>query len=764
MMNATFLPTMFGLSGLAGLVFAIIAVLVLMMLNKFKGLWLLFSNILPWAFCAVWLLGFAVYDVGMYTGHPLSLLSNIPMSVLYAFGMFVLNSDVSAVHESLFNSSAYMACFSLVHFLAACVSLVFVIKHFGFSIISSIRMFFAAHLHASKEHTYVFWGMNDATWHLARSIYHHHHNDDSFRIIVIRTNNDSGDKDDEQGGMERFFNLMSVKGNDLDRLQELDCLTPTTYTDLADINLPKDTGRSPADILHKELGLHTLCRIILRKTSGDVHFFFLGSNKDVNIQAVANLKRDATIGRFVEQGHKAILYCRARYNSISRVVEDEQPSDHLEVKIVDASRMSINLLKQDVTLQPVSFVDIGKDATVSSPFHALVVGFGDVGLDSVRFLYEYGAFVKKGSTDKDVQRSDFSCNVVDSRMSLLAGTFVANDPAVKPSMPFLQGGADDTALITLHQMDCHSVDFYQRMEEWIKTLNYIVICTGDDDRNISLAVRLFKMAIRYRHDMEHFAILVRTYHDDDGHISRIAHHYNRLWAAEMHSTDAKKRTHQTTIAADACLTKPIVLFGKEQELYTYDNVISEQLQEQAKLFQNYYETAMNALRGSNDSAGNITQYWENDFRDLMQLTDDYKGYAPTYSAVRRLRRIQIQNMTNSQHRLTKQLMAQRALSEADYALLSQHVLRRKENEIVYTWKKNVKPQPAVIRVLNVLAQTEHLRWNASHIMLGYCPVGDENHKDEARMQHGCIMEWRDLSEVVQSYDYNVVDVSLGVID
>ena len=755
---------MFGLSGLAGLAFAIVAVLVLTALNRFQRLWRLFNDMQPWAFSVVWLLGFAVYDVGMYTGHPLSLLSNIPMSVLYAFGMFVLSSDVSAVHESLFNSSIYMACFSLVHFLAACVSLVFVIKHFGFSIISNIRMFFAAYLHGSKEHTYVFWGMNDATWHLARSICRHHLNDGNFRIIVIKTNNDSGDKDDEQGGMERFFHFLSIKSNDMDRLQDLDCLTTNTFGDLQDIDIAENAGLSSADILHGELGLRTLCRLIRQKTTKDVHFFFLGSNKESNIQAVANLKHDITLGQFAEQGHKVTIYCRARYNSINRVVEDELPSDYLEVKIVDASHLSIDLLKQDVTLQPVNFVNVSQDATVSSSFHALVAGFGDVGLDSVRFLYEYGAFVKEGSTDKNVLQSDFHCDVVDNRMTMLAGTFVANAPAVKPSMPFLQECANDAAFITLHQMDCYCVDFYQRMEEWIKTLNYIVICTGDDEQNISLAVRLFKMAIRNRSDMEHFAILVRTYHDDDGHISRIARHYNRLWAAETHSTDPKKRTHQTTVAADACLTKPIVLFGSERELYTYDNVIRQQLQEEAKHFQNHYEASMNSLRGATDSAAVSTQYWDNDYRDLMQLTDAYKGYAPTFSAVMRLRRIQIQNMTNSQHRLTKQMLAQCALSDEDFALLSQHVVQRKENTTAYIWKKGVKPRPAITRVLDVLAQTEHLRWNASHIMLGYSPVGDENHKDEALMQHGCITEWQKLSEMVQSFDYNVVDVSLGVID
>jgi hypothetical protein len=32
------------------------------------------------------------------------------------------------------------------------------------------------------------------------------------------------------------------------------------------------------------------------------------------------------------------------------------------------------------------------------------------------------------------------------------------------------------------------------------------------------------------------------------------------------------------------------------------------------------------------------------------------------------------------------------------------------------------------------------------------------------MQHACIVPWEKLSERIKSYDYNVVDVSLGLID
>ena len=69
----------------------------------------------------------------------------------------------------------------------------------------------------------------------------------------------------------------------------------------------------------------------------------------------------------------------------------------------------------------------------------------------------------------------------------------------------------------------------------------------------------------------------------------------------------------------------------------------------------------------------------------------------------------------------------------------------------------------MVDVLDVLARTEHLRWCASHEILGYRVEGDENFKDEAKLQHGCIKPWEDLTKEKQSYDYNIVDVSLGII-
>lgn len=757
--STTDLTTLATFSSLIGLCFAAVVLLLLMRLNgRDNGFWKMVSRHLPLAFSVVWLLGFVVYDVGMYTGHEPSLLANAFMAVIHAFGMFILTSDVSAVHTAFHNNWLFMGAFSLAHFLAAFVSMVFVIKHFGFNIVAACRMMMASWpLARSKEDTYVFWGMNDATYYLARDIKRHHQDDQQGRIIIVRTNNDS-DSVSARNGMERMFNFLSLKNQDLDRLQDLDCLTTNTFGDLSQLS-PIDSDGNKT--LLSELGLSAVARIIRRHTKRRLHLFFLSDDESYNIECLATIRRDPAIAGFVAGGggvsRKAVLYCHARYNSIHRVVEDEQPLKNVEVKVVDSSHISVELLKQDVRLQPVSYVDIEPDATVSSPFNALVVGFGEVGADAVRFLYEFGAFVGAGDDSKSGQRSPFHCHVVDSGSNTIAGLFVANTPSISVDVETETDSTHQPAAITLHRMDCMGVEFYQQLSQWVKELNYVVVATDDDEQNVSLGVRIFRLAVRYRENLEHFRILVRVKNDENGHFLRVAHHYNRLWAAHLNSPDG---VHQQVVSDHEEIDEPITIFGEMSQTYQYKYVVDEELKELGKRFKYRYDLSAQKHALQNGLEAKPPRTWEEEYVFYMQMDEDHKGFAPTYDSVMRLRRSQTQNFGNSLHVLTKRKLALTALGSELYETISSGQLYRHNNDTTYHWKDPSQANPQVTDVLLTLAQTEHLRWEASHRILGYSDAGDETFKDEARLLHGCLKPWNQLSVEVQSYDCNVVDVSL----
>ena len=746
-------------SSALGVLLAIAIVLILMLLNRYgkRNKMNVPGKALTTSFVLVWLAGFVIYDVGMYiTDSPISLFANLPMAIVHAFEMFLLESDVAAIHEQFHNNWIYMGTFSFIHLLAAGITLVFVLKHFGFNIIAGFKMLFEANLLGKKRETFVFWGLNDATYLMARSIREHFNKigNKDYRIIVVRTHND-GEATSVKNGMERLFNFLSLNNNELELLRELDCLTTSTYSDLINLSLGETDENGNCDILRRHLDLNQLAKIIRRMTSDKVHLFFLNDVDDDNIHAVGNLKRDLTIVNCAKDGINTVFYCKARYNSVHRVIEDELTNDKVIVKVVDPSHISVEMLKQDENLHPVSFVDIEPDATVSSDFNALVIGFGEVGYDAVRFLYEFGAFVGSGSDGEHVDRSGFHCDVIDKDIKRLAGLFAVNAPAVSHKMRYNDENSAAEAPITLHDMDIHSVQFYNHIESIISTLNYVVTALNDDEQNVSLAVRIFRLAVRYRKDLNHFRILVRVRRDEGNHLLRISEHYNRLWAAECHSDSSSKKLHQKSVGVNDELYGPITLFGALSMTYTWDYIVSDRLKTEAIKFKEKYDQSINAL-----NAKATPLDWEDERRDLMQLTDQYKGYSPTYSGIMRLRRIQRQNMENCFHQITKLKLANTALGPEKMKLLKH--LTRKENQIVYEWHQH-EPDDSVTRVLQVLSQTEHMRWVASHEILGYREDRDESDKDEARLLHGCLKPWNELSTGIKSYDYNVVDVSLCIL-
>lgn len=759
----------YGLLTLDGLGAAAICILIMMLLvfffyKKEKALDFC-GKYLTHAFFVVWILGFVVYDIGMYPEHNANgwsafwaMIGVAPMAIIHAFEMFVLQSDVSAIHEECHNSSWYMFFFSLAHFLAAFISMVFVIKHFGFNIVASIIRYWKTHFSMSDiQDLYVFWGMNDATFYLAKDIIKGNHLANS-KIVIIRIN---GEKEgvNERLGMERLFSFLSLSKTHLERLQELQkmgCLSANTFGSLTNLSFSEGS-----DIIRYELSLNSLVRLIHR-TKGTLQMFFLDENDANNIKAVANLKKDKGIITFAQKGFIK-FYCHARYNSIHRVIEDELVSENVEVKVIDSSHICVELMKKNPDLHPVNYVKVEKDARVSSPFNALVIGFGEVGLDTVRFLYEFGAFVKYNGVEGIIERSEFHCHVVDEYMADLAGLFYANAPSISITMDRKEDENDKQ--INLYNMDCRSIDFYERLKVWIETLNYVVVATGDDETNISLAVRILRLAIRNRKDdLSELRILVRIQHDDNGHIQKIADHYNRIWAAEQNRQD-EKSMHQRVISSTDLKKAPITLFGSANEVYTYEHVVNDTLRNDAKKFKKKYDLSVNVLKQLAGEETYPIQSWDEEQNALMQLSGDFKGFAPTFSGVMKLRRVQSQNIANSLHKETKKILAKKALGEDNFNAITTHGLTRNEGCKTYSWRDcSNLPLENIQRVLDVLAQTEHLRWNASHEILGYIHEGEEDFKDEARFKHGCLKPWHKLSEKMQSNDYNVVDVSLGLID
>lgn len=708
-------------------------------------------------FLIVWFYGFVVYDVGMCTGQYISLLTNAPMAILYAFKIFIFDSDVSEVHEAFHASWVYSLNFALVHFLAALISTLFLIKLFGFTISQRLKMWYASKRWCSSvSDTYVFWGFNEATRHLIESIKAHYNNtnDNSYRIIVVKSDDENSSSRDESNIISKIFGFLSLPSVELEQLQSLKCFTWITYVNLASINIQRDAS----DILGATLGMKSLKRLLGNKTKSKIHMLFLSANEESNIHNVNLLRQDATMRQFVKNqsnGKREVkFYCHARRNSVHRAIEDEWVDKYIKIDVVDSSHISVEQLKQDPKLLPVNYVEVGKDARVSSDFNALVVGFSEVGLDSVRFLYEYGAFVREGGNADVADRSGFHIDVVDKNMDDLAGAFVANAPSVRPYMPFVNKEKDADSMIALHKMDCRSVDFYDKLVNWIKSLNYVVIATEDDELNISLGVRIFKLATRYRKDLDKLCILVRAHNDDDGQIHNIAYHYNRIWDAYTLAPEVDgNRINQTKVRKNEEVKMPIHIFGLDIKTYTYDNIIADTLEVRAREYKSLYERTVNPRDKINKNA------WDDCYDKYMQLEEPYKTYSPTYFGIMKLRRCQMQDYANSLHEITKSILVDKALEKCGLDRSYFRKLARKKKTMKYVWPRGVEEKAEICAIAYVLGQTEHLRWVASHELIGYLSA---NQKNEVRLYHDCLKDWSKLDEETRSYDCNVSDILLGV--
>ena len=84
--------------------------------SRSHHLWRWVENHLTGLFYAAWGFGFITYFVGSFVGDTIwarfmSMLSSAPMAAVYATGMFIGQSDISAVLEAMHNNPIYMAMF-----------------------------------------------------------------------------------------------------------------------------------------------------------------------------------------------------------------------------------------------------------------------------------------------------------------------------------------------------------------------------------------------------------------------------------------------------------------------------------------------------------------------------------------------------------------------------------------------------------------------------------------------------------------------------
>lgn len=678
----------------------------------------------------------------------------IVRSLICSLDMFMLDVDSNILdrldhHPLLKAALVVQAGLSFLCTASLLVSLVY----------SRVQAYYKLHrktkVSGEKNHIYLFFGLNENSKLLAKSI----HKFDGAAIVIFV--DDANLKDDESDSWSNIVHLFTHRQKTFDFVDESSGLVAIAPKQLCDIDDDR-MNDTDTDVLGM-MELDKVKKLIMdlqklpdpqsakeeqsagtKESDGkkptaskkQLHVFFLSDNEDNNLRSLMTLSKDTTILSCAKKdGTTVKIYCHARYNSPNRVVEDMVLRKGIDAEIVDSSHLAIELLKSEGANQPVRVAEMSKEhpTMVERPLEALIVGFGEVGRDAFRFLYEFGTFIMPG---KEVPRTAAPhITAIDSKMDGLDGAFIAGMPGIE----------FDSDGLTLSKTDCYARDFYDKVlsEQACRTINYIVLALSDDDQNIALAISIFNRIRRYRDDMSHLIIMVRCVSDGKRKMmDKIAAHYN--------NGCGDKNLHVMRI------------FGNPHEIYSYNNIVLRAFETRGITF------CENYLRMINEDGS-----WKTRRENLTGIDKAKDGNIPNANIddLRELRRKEGQDMANSLHAATKLWLLQNAFGkDYDWKAFAGRMFRADGHPTICGKAADIKYEGLSdyenMTMLN-LAMLEHARWEAAHKLLGYVRNDAETHCNERTQRHNCIRPWQELdaesvraSTAIKPRDYKANDFNV----
>lgn len=659
---------------------------------------------------------------------------HILRSVICSLELFMLNVDGN-IYDHLNQYPALKGWISVQTVLSFSCTVAVLLGLVYSRLSAYLRLSYGTHIGHSHSHLYLFCGSNHPSQLLASDIMR---KDPKAVVVIIDEANVSEDDNDEWSGI---VGLMAHKRKVFREARKTGAKVAIASQQFDDID--DDITARPDFDAFGYLGLTKIRQLIQRlhaTPDPQLHVFFMGDDEELNIRNIIALAKDSTISRIAaDRRVKHRVYCHARYNGPNRVIQDVALNKHISLKIVDSSHMAVELLKMDSECHPVRVVKFSDSnpATVSSPLKALIVGFGEVGRDAFRFLYEFGSFPGDKSTDADAVKSPVEYVIADKNLADIQGTLKASMPGV-----FYNGASRD--IIRMEAVDYNSDRFNAGVlsGDFLAGLNYVVISIGDNDEAIALATRIFNRVRRLREDLSDLRIFVRCTDDNKVEaIRKVADHYNFGYG---------KGTDNIPV---------IRIFGQPGLTYTYDLVVSDRLTGIARKFHEEYRR----LSGEGKS-------WD---ERHSEMTDTG---VPHIDKLRKLRRQESQDMANAFHCATKTYILRRAMgAEVDWQSFCLRYFSADGTAKVTGSRTAIRYpdlSPAENRIILRLAMLEHLRWNAAHELLGYRFNEHGTCCDERTMMHNCLCPWNRLDaksdEVTgwdcdyKRYDFCVVDTSIAL--
>ena len=624
---------------------------------------------------AVWFFGVILYVIGFNEhGCEWNWLALFLRASLSSVEMFVSHSDLLEVGKSWHHNAWYMTFFSITHFLAVLISTIFIVKAFGLKIKTWFRKFWWRF--KSTGTLYVFYGKSSASLFLVKQVSDNiKKKKEKGRIVYIYDEKSEHSTSALSGLRYSFSHLIGHRLVD-NSFEEL------VVEDWEGIILPFNT--------------QTLCsslKWILRK---ETKYIFLSGNEKENIDSYKDMLNIGLLDDVT-----VTCYCHAARTAENKALITIRPQnegkDNIKtwpnLYLIDSSYLSIRELKRNSFAHPVNFVNIQKGGIVADSFNALVIGFGEAGKEAMSFLYEFSAFL--GADD---MRSPYKLIAIDRNMDQIKGGYYAQRPALKSNEN-----------LELHKACVNSETYWDIVTKIVsRGLNYVIVSLGDDELNIKTALELYEYVMRYStnfggkfsYNHGNFVIYVK--------VSDNRYEYLR---DELYDANVVR------------------FYGKEESIFSKDNVFNEKHEGEAQIFEKAYLEAKSKNEKNKTKTG--------------------------IEILRKTERSVSQNLSNSYHRATKIKLLTAGMSEESHEAFLKRLssLKRVPEDIkdfagTYWYEENKVRQDDETLLMTNVAKCEHLRWNAAIEMLGY----EKNEDDcfsccEFVMRHNCLTTWDGLHQI-----------------
>ena len=720
-------------TGVLSVVF--IAALVTCVLNR--RCWKFASHHIKSIALVVFMLGVVLYYIGFNdNGSENNVLALVLRASISSLEMFVSGSDLIEVKHVLHGSPLYMTIFSITHFSAVFVSAIFVLRLFGQRLMSRIYLWSKRHSRCDK--VYLFIGINENSMILAESIAARRND----LLVFVK----SPKEHHAHSSRYTFSHFFQSSDSDVEQYAErIEALHGVIVGASRKISIDIVDDRGWKAFFGK-IGLSQMWKTMARFKEAEI--FLLSDDFKGNIEIVSALKKQDSLATCYMLPGKFNIYCHARRNNFTDGVLS-CPGLKYKVHLIDSSLLSVLQLKENGEYMksygrnhPVNFVDVDTaNGTVSSVFTSMIIGFGETGQDALRFLYEFSSFVKKvgKSSDGDdyIEAQDRKIYVADKDMGRLKTKFLTEVPAL----------AGTGSIEWLEDVATDSQAFWNKLGEIIDRLNYVVVAVGNDEETMSIAIRLFEYAYRYRSNMDKFRIYVRMRNDSS--------------KREIDAIDRYKIEDDNT----GTKVPGIEVFGTNRAVFSYDNVAKTSKEADAKDYfyqYNILSVEIDRWITQQERESKITEIKQLQAEGVWRSRRDGIVQHDTIENEVKISYQEEQDRSDVCHIYTKLVLAG-VIDKGNH--INQERLRRmvemttRDNNNEYSRASGTEFE----QLMHNLSYCEHLRWNAKMELLGFVHGAG---KDFKKKTHHCIVDCNELIRNEHTkgtfiYDEGVVELSFA---